>query len=225
MNYKLIGAKIMKKSIVGIILFCLIQNLIANDELEQTLRENANGEISSRFRIGTSIGFGYQGNIDNNDGNMKINGSSIELGLYGLFNPIRNLFDIEIGINGKYNIGKAPKTNNLGETTYYSRFGQIMTYGGIIFRLGEKKSNALSIGILKSLYMEEFQKDKEKDNGVEKHDLEDTIGAYIEYQVANNKKLFKEIVFIRMEIEKIDISSNNETNENIVGTILIGIKL
>ena len=81
------------------------------------------------------------------------------------------------------------------------------------------KLKKLLLGVSKALYIDEVQSDELKASGYKKHDLENGIGAYIEYQSGN-----KGIFFSRLEVEKIDIVSEIETNKETVGSILVGIK-
>lgn len=162
---------------------------------------------------------GYQGRIGG-DGDTKIQGFLLEGGLYGLFNPVRNLFDIEVGINGKYNTGMNTSSSDSGKKTYYAGLKQVTIYGGTVFRFGER-GKALSLGVSKALYISEVQSDELKEDGYKKHDLENGLGAYIEYQTDETSG---GIFFVRAEVEKMDIVSEIETQEETIGSILFGMK-
>jgi len=206
--------KIILSAICGISL--LINSVNADTSLEDELKSASSGTISSRFRVGYSLGGGYQGRIGG-DGDTKIQGFLLEGGIYTLFNPIRNFLDMEIGLSGKYNTGMSTSNDSGGET-YYAGLAQVTLYGGTIFRFGETKK-ALAVGVSKALYIDEVQTDDLKDAGIEKHDLENGIGAYMEYQSGD-----KEIFFARVEIEKIDVVSETETSKDTIGSILFGMK-
>jgi hypothetical protein len=208
----------MKKIILSVICsIFLISNFVnADTSLEDELKNASSGTISSRFRVGYSLGIGYQGRIGG-DGDTKIQGLLLEGGLYTLFNPIRNFFDMEVGLSGKFNTG-ATTSNDSGKETYYAGLAQITLYGGTVFRFGETKK-AIAVGVSKALYIDEIQSEELKDAGIKKHDLENGIGAYIEYQ-SGDKKIF----FARVEIEKIDVVSETETSKDTIGSILFGIK-
>ncbi len=212
----------MKKSILGV-LSCIVlfvsQPLSAESSFEDELKKSSSGTVSSRFRVGYFAGIGYQGRIGG-DGDTKIQGLLLEGGLYGLFNPVRNFFDIEIGINGKYNTGMNKTSSDSGKTTYYAGLKQITLYGGLVFRVGEE-GKALSLGLSKAIYINEVQTDELKDSGIKKHDLENGMGAYIEYQT---DELSGNIFFVRAEVERIDIVSAYDTVQDNVGSILVGMK-
>jgi len=212
----------MKKSILGAVCFATLlvtQPLSAGSAFEDELKESSAGTVSSRFKFGYSVGMGYQGRIGG-EGDTKIQGLLLEGGLYGLFNPVRNLFDIEVGINGKYNMGMSSSSSNSGKKTYYAGLKQVTIYGGTVFRFGEN-GKALSLGVSKALYIDEVQSDELKADGYKKHDLENGIGAYIEYQTDETSG---GIFFVRAEVEKMDIVSVTDTQEETIGSILLGMK-
>ncbi len=98
----------MKKLILGVvccIALLAITPLNADSSIEAELKEKSAGSFLSRFRGGYFLGIGYQGSI-NSERDTKIQGLLLELGVYGLFNPIQNFFDIEVGLSGKYNLGE-----------------------------------------------------------------------------------------------------------------------
>ncbi len=195
------------------------QPLSAGSSFEDELKDSSSGTVSSRFRVGYSAGIGYQGRISG-DGDTKIQGLLLEVGLYGLFNPIRNFFDIEIGLNGKYNTGMSSTSSSYGKTTYYAGLKQVTIYGGTVFRLGGS-AKALCVGVSKAIYINEVQSDELKASGYKKHDLENGIGAYIEYQT---DEMDGSIFFTRVELEKIDIVSETQISNDTVGSILFGMK-
>ncbi len=100
----------------------------------------------------------------------------------------------------------------------YTGLKQITLYAGPVFRFGETEK-AIAIGVSKALYMDEVQPDKLKKAGIKKNDLENDIGAYIEYQSGNN-----DIFFIRLEVEKIDIISEEKISKDTVASISLGKK-
>lgn len=213
--------KIILTTVCSAMLFAT-QPLSAGSALEDELKESSAGTVSSRFRFGYSAGIGYQGRIGG-DGDTKIQGLLLEGGLYGLINPARNLFDIEVGINGKYNTGmssSSSSSSNSGKKTYYAGLKQVAIYGGTVFRFGEK-GKAISLGVSKALYIDEVQSEELKADGYKKHDLENGIGAYIEYQTDETSG---GIFFVRAEVQKMDIVSEIETQEETIGSILFGMK-
>ena len=210
----------MKKLILGAVCcatLLTIQPLSADSSTIDELKGASAGTVSSRFRGGYSFGLGYQGGIGG-DGDTKIQGLLFEGSLYGLFNPIKNFFDIEVGINGKYNTGMSTSSNNSSEKKYYAGLKQVTMYGGTVFRFGDTKK-ALAVGVSKALYIDEVQSDELKADGYKKHNLENGVGAYIEYQSGAES-----IFFVRVEAERIDVVSETETNEDTVGSILFGMK-
>jgi len=195
------------------------QPLLADTSIQDELKNTSAGTVESRFKVGYSAGIGYQGRIGG-EGDTKISGLLLEGGIYGLFNPIRNFFDIEIGINGKYNTGASMSSSNSGKTTYYAGLKQITVYSGAVFRFGEQ-GKALSVGLSKALYIDEVQSDELKKQGYRKHDLENGIGAYVEYQT---DEISGGIWFARLEVEKIDIIKSYGTQKDTVASILFGMK-
>ena len=211
----------MKKIILSIIYCTTLFNtsLRAESSMADELKEASTNSLSSRFRVGYFGGLGYQGRIGGN-GDTRISGLLIEGGVYGLFNPIQNFLDFEVGLSGKYNTGMSSSSNDsdTDKTKYYAGLKQVTLYGGTVFRFGDTKK-AIAFGLSKALYISEVQSDELKADGYKKHNLENAIGAYVEYQNGNSK-----IFFTRIEIEKIDIVGETETNKDTVGSILFGIK-
>jgi hypothetical protein len=204
---------------IGVLLS--IQSLSADTlDIKNELKETASGSVSNRFRGGFFVGAGYGGRIGG-DGYTAIQGITGEAGLYGLFNPIQNFVDIEVGVSGKYNFGTEDKKDDGSIRKYYSGLKQVTVYGGPVFRFAETKK-AVGIGLSKALYMDEVLSDEQKKDGVKKHDLENGIGAYIEYQadILKNNNIF----FARAEVEQIDIVSATKTDKDTVGSIIIGYK-
>jgi len=210
----------MKKSILGAICcatLLTISPLSAGSSMADELKGVSVGTVSSRFRGGYSLGIGYQGTMGG-DGDTKIQGLVLEGGVYGLFNPIQNFLDIEVGISGKYNPGMSSSSNNSAKKTYYAGLKQVTMYSGTVFRFGKTKK-AIAVGVSKALYIDEVQTDDLKDAGIKKHDLENGIGAYIEYQSGDS-----DIFFVRAEVEQIDVVSAIETSKDTIGSILFGMK-
>jgi len=210
----------MKKLILGTVCSLMLltpQVLNAESSIADELKAASTGSITSRFRWGYFGGIGYQGQF-NGSGDTRIGGLLLEGGIYTLVNPIQNFLDFEIGLSGKYNTGMSSSTSNSLEKKYYAGLEQVTLYGGTVFRFGETEK-AIAIGVSKALYIDEVQSDELKESGYKKHDLENGIGAYIEYQSGD-----KEIFFTRLEVEKIDIVSETETNKETVGSILLGMK-
>jgi len=204
-------------SVLGCISLLTTQPLNAETSMDEMLKKASTGSAKMRFRGGYSVGIGYQGRIGG-DGDTKIQGLMLEGGVYGLFNPIQNFLDIEVGLSGKYNPGMSTSSSDSGKETYYAGLQQITIYGGTVFRFGNQKK-ALAIGVSKALYIDEVQTDDLKNAGIPKHDLENGVGAYIEYQSGDSQ-----IFFSRIEIEQIDVVSEFETSEDTIGTILVGMK-
>lgn len=192
---------------------------LSKESIIDALKAASSGTVSSRFRFGYFLGLGYQGRVSG-DGNTKIQGLLLEGGLYGLFNPIRNFTDIEIGISGKYNTGASTSSSSSNSTKYYAGLKQVTAYSGIVFRSGTK-GKALALGISKALYIDEIQSDEMKAQNIKKHDLKNGIGVYAEYQT---DEITKQITFVRVEVEKIDVVSDNKTSKDTLASILIGWK-
>lgn len=210
----------MKKSILSLgacLTLLTINPLNAESSITDQLKDAGTGNVASRFRVGYYLGGGYQGRIGG-DGDTKIQGLLLEGGVYGLFNPIKNFLDMEVGISGKYNTGMSTSSSNSNDKTYYAGLSQVTVYGGTVFRFGETQK-AIAVGLSKALYIDEVQTDELKQAGVKKHEFDNGIGAYIEYQSGNTS-----IFFTRVEIEKIDVVGEVETNEETVGSLLFGIK-
>ncbi|SFV64852.1 hypothetical protein MNB_SV-14-1156 [hydrothermal vent metagenome] len=194
-----------------------INQLNASSSMADELKEASAGSVSSRFRVGYFGGIGYQGRIGG-EADTKIQGLLLEGGVYGLFNPIKNFLDFEVGLSGKYNTGMNSSSSNSGKTTYYAGLKQVTVYGGTVFRFGNTKK-ALAVGVSKALTISEVQSDESKSAGIQKNDLENGIGTYIEYQSGDTS-----IFFTRVEVEKIDVVSSTETNKDTVASILFGMK-
>ena len=210
----------MKKFITGALCCVTLlasQPLCAGSSIEDALKDTATGSVSARFRGGFFFGAGYQGRIGG-EGDTKIQGLLLEGGVYALFNPVQNFFDIEVGLSGKYNTGASISSSDSGKQTYYAGLKQATVYGGLVFRFGETQK-ALSVGVSKALYIDEVQTDDLKSAGIEKHDLENGLGTYIEYQSGTH-----DIYFVRVEMEQIDVVSEFDTSKDTVGSILFGMK-
>jgi hypothetical protein len=210
----------MKKCILTLLLLVAISPSVeAETSFTDELKAASSGSVSSRFRGGYYAGIGYQGRIGG-DGDTRIQGLLLEGGVYGMFNPIRNFLDFEVGISGKYNTGAKTTNNNSGKSSYYSGLKQITAYGGTIFRFGEQ-GKALSIGVSKAFYIDEVQTKDLKNLGYKKNNLENGLGVYAEYQT---DEISGGVYFVRLEIEKIDIVSLRNTNKDTVASLLFGMK-
>ena len=219
-----------RKLLVTVLMSALLlsnETLYANDILKKQLEEASAGSISSRFIGGFYWGAGFQGtvgskvttNIDNDEYSTNFLGFLVEGGVYGLFNPIRNFADIEVGLNAKYNTGLDSDSD---EKSFHPALFQSSIYSGLVFRF-DKGRKALSIGVSKALYMREYINDKMKEIGFYEHDIENGLGVYIEYQHPD-LKIGKGIAFTRFDIEQLDVIANNEkVSETVIG-FLVGFK-
>lgn len=194
-----------------------------NNGLDDLLKDASSGSVSSRFRGGYYFAGGYQHTVDaEEDSRVKISSFIVEGGVYGLFNPIRNFFDVEVGLNGKYNIGsKNDDEPHSAEKVYNPGLLQATAYSGLVFRFSGGKS-ALSLGVSKALYLKEIQTKEMEDANVEENDIENGLGAYIEYQYMGEKT--GTIGFTRIEVERFDIKSNLKDESETVGSLLFGLK-
>ena len=192
-----------------------VEESLQNDSLEEALKETSSGAFTSRFKWGGYLGVGYQGAI-NSESKAPVEGLLLEIGVYSLFNPIQNFFDMEVGLNGKYTTG-VESTN--GEKEYKAGLLEASIYSGFVFRYNEGV-DALSIGLSKILYVKEDETENMEKDNIETQDLENGLGAYLEYQYMS--KGSKIIGFTRLEIEQFDIKSDSE-KEKII-SLIIGMK-
>jgi len=192
-----------------------VEESLQNDSLEEALKETSSGAFTSRFKWGGYLGVGYQGAI-NSESKAPVEGLLLEIGVYSLFNPIQNFFDVEVGLNGKYTTG-VESTN--GEKEYKAGLLEASIYSGFVFRYNEGV-DALSIGLSKILYVKEDETENMEKDNIETQDLENGLGAYLEYQYMS--KGSKIIGFTRLEIEQFDIKSDSE-KEKII-SLIIGMK-
>lgn len=196
-----------------------ITNNQAIDSLEEALKDESSGSFTSRFKIGYYGGIGYQASVKSEQ-ETEISGLLLEGGVYTLFNPIKNFFDIEVGLNAKYNTG-IEITSNDDETKYYSGLQQATVYVGPVFRFDEGRK-AISIGLSKALYMKAVRTDEMKEKGIKENDIENGLGVYIEYQYMD--LIGKNIGFSRLEVEQFDIISDKSKTEETVAGIIFGMK-
>ena len=192
-----------------------VEESLQNDSLEEALKETSSGAFTSRFKWGGYLGVGYQGAI-NSESKAPVEGLLLEIGVYSLFNPIQNFFDVEVGLNCKYTTG-VESTN--GEKEYKAGLLEASIYSGFVFRYNEGV-DALSIGLSKILYVKEDETENMEKDNIETQDLENGLGAYLEYQYMS--KGSKIIGFTRLEIEQFDIKSDSE-KEKII-SLIIGMK-
>jgi len=192
-----------------------VEESLKNNSLEEALKETSSGAFTSRFKWGGYLGVGYQGAI-NSESKAPVEGLLLEIGVYSLFNPIQNFFDMEVGLNGKYTTG-VESTN--GEKEYKAGLLEASIYSGFVFRYNEGV-DALSIGLSKILYVKEDETENMEKDNIETQDLENGLGAYLEYQYMS--KGSKIIGFTRLEIEQFDIKSDSE-KEKII-SLIIGMK-
>ncbi len=208
----------MKKIIlIGLVVLGISTAQAEEASLVDELKDASAGSVSTRFKGGYYMGIGYQGRVSG-DGDTRIQGLLLEGGLYMLFNPVRNFFDIEVGVSGKYNTGMSSKDSS-GDKEYYAGLKQGTVYAGLVFRRGDK-GKGFSLGVSKAFTIDEVQTDEMKADNMKKHDIENGIGIYGEYQTDE----LGGITFTRVEIERIDIVGDNKTDEDIVASILFGIK-
>jgi len=219
-----------RKLLVTILMSALLlsnETLYAKDILKEQLEDASAGSIASRFIGGFYWGAGFQGtvgsevttSIDNSEYSTNFLGFLVEGGVYGLFNPIRNFADIEVGLNAKYNTGL---NSDSGKKKFHPALFQSTIYSGFVFRF-DKGKKALSIGVSKALYMREYVDDEMKTVGLKEHDIENGLGLYVEYQ-RPDLKVGKGIAFTRFEVEKFDVITNNEKDSETIASFLVGFK-
>ena len=184
------------------------ENQQSINSLEEALKNESSGSFTSRFKGGYYLGIGYQGAIKSKT-NAPIQGLLFEGGLYTLFNPIQNYFDIELGLNGKYNMGTNSESSY---DEYHAGLKEVTIYSGLVFRFNQGKQ-AFSLGISKSLYTKQIDTEDMKDDNIEVEDIKNGLGAYIEYQYMSKGGM---IGFTKLSIEEFDILSAKEKVANII---------
>lgn len=216
-----------KKSVTSLVSTLLLvtsvstSSIAADLDMDSLLKEKTSG--TSRVRFGGYIGGGYQGAL-NSKTDTKIQGLQFEAGVYALFNPVKKMFDIEVGLSGKYNAGLKVDNESSGDITYYAGLKQVSVYGGPVIQIDGGRQ-AVGFGVSKALYIDEVRsKDADELNIAEK-DLSNGLGAYLEYQWIDDNKA---IMFVRVEGEKFDIKDKDaddstKESQNVAG-IVIGIK-
>jgi len=214
--------------VTNLISILLLNNgiLCAEDILKEQLEDASSGSVSSRFIGGFYWGIGFQGtigsetttSIDNSEYSTNFLGFLFEGGIYGLYNPIRNFADIEVGLNARYNTG----LNSKDKESFYPALFQSTIYSGLVFRFN-KGMKALSIGVSKALYMKEYIDKEMKKVGLQEHGIENGLGIYVEYQHPD-VKVGEGIAFTRFEVEQLDVITNNEKESEMVASLLIGFK-
>ena len=166
-----------------------------NTQASVDLNKDLNNATSGlgRFRFGVSlVGGYYKSNSVNNYPNMS--GLGGELGLYTLFNPIRDWVDVELGVRGLYVFphDKTSEDSKNGETRQksYSGLASGGAYAGVVFRF-PSASSAIATGVYQDFVAKSqfSQKQKEGTNFKNKLKYKPGQGVYVEYQWTGKEKV------------------------------------
>lgn len=196
--------------------------------IEDKIQQSSSGV--GRFRGGFygSVGWGFGSRIDiPGGGGTRPSGLHLEGGVYGLFNPIRDFFDIEAGL-GLSGMTPSSSESNGGGTSYKTGYVAGLIYAGPVFRLGQSGS-ALSLGV-QALLGNKVLKDS-NDAFVRQYPatMKSKPGFFAEYQYQGGKD--KAIYFSRLTGSKYDVefegapaSVNDQGKGNTLITVQFGIK-
>ncbi|EQA09888.1 hypothetical protein Q7370_10680 [Glaesserella parasuis] len=138
------------------------------------------------FRFGFSAGGGYYKSVSV-DNYPNMSGFSGELGVYTLFNPIRDWADVELGVRTLYVFPHDSKSKNSETGTVkqksYSGLNSGSIYDGLVFRfLGA--SSAIAAGVYQDFVAKSQFSEKHKQGTDFKNKLKykPGQGVYAEYQ-------------------------------------------
>jgi hypothetical protein len=179
----------------------------ASSSVEDQLRRSSEGV--GRFRGGFygALGWGFGSKIkDATTGGTRPSGPVVDLGLYGLFNPIRDFADIEVGGGLRAMVPTSVSTNG-GRTEYKSGFVAGSVYAGPVFRLGKDGSSALALGAQLELGAKVLKDSADPFMGRYDAKLKPSLGGYLEYQYKGEKA--KAIYYTRLSLSKYDVSFSN----------------
>lgn len=206
------------KSKISSVLMCLamfssLESFADDSSTAEKFKKSSSG--TGRFNGGFYGAIGAGSAIGSND-TTQIRGLDIELGVYGLFNPIKRFVDIEVGLNGKYITGMERSGNS--SSTYYNGLAEVAVYGGPVFQFNGGK-NAFGFGVSKALTSQE-RPYKDTDRNYVKNDISNGLGAYAEYQWV---KETGRISFARLTVETFDVEPKTlnakSYSQNVLGLV------
>lgn len=191
------------------------QESSANDIIGQ-LKTESKGLGRTRFGMYGAVG--YQGAI-NSDVSPSINGLVFDGGVYVLVNPIKQLVDVEVGTNIKYNPGLEINNKDTGSVKYQNGLSQATVYAGPVFQVGK---SAIGVGASKALYLREEKGNK--DDKTPRNELSNGLGVYAEYQWDGKRQEGSRytIPFARLTVERFDLTNattKNTSEQTVVGVV------
>ncbi|MGX2975311.1 hypothetical protein ACWIUH_09795 [Ursidibacter arcticus] len=227
------ATEISNKSIEQEILSSKTTTAESSMDLNKDLKKATSG--FGRFRFGVSAGAGYykSASVKNYPNVSSFAG---ELGLYTLFNPIRDWADVELGVRGLYAFAHDKKSNNskTGKTEEksYSGLSSGSIYAGVVFRF-PNSSSAFATGVYQDFFAKSTFSDKQKlDTEFTKSlKYKPGQGVYAEYQwigFSKNSSGVAAIPFFRATYgtykSEYKTALSTQTNREKLFGVMLGVK-
>lgn len=165
----------------------------------------SSGEGVGRFRGGVygALGWGFGSKAQGPGGvSTRPSGLHFELGLYGLFNPIRDFADVETGI-AVTGITPSSSSSQSGAAAYKSGYIAGLAYAGPVFRLG-KGGNSLALGAQYQFGSKVLKESGDALLASYPATMKPSLGVYGEYQYQGGTG--KAIYYTRIAANKYDIT-------------------
>lgn len=220
--------------VVGLALLSLlgsgavVAQTAATPSIEDKIQRSSEGV--GRFRGGFygSFGWGFGSRIDfPGGGGTRPSGLHLEGGAYGLFNPIRDFFDIEAGL-GLTALTPSSSDSGSGGTAYKTGYVAGLLYAGPVIRLGQSGS-AVSLGVQALLGNKVLKDSNDAFVRLYPATMKSKPGFYAEYQYQGSQG--KAIYFTRLTGSKYDVefegapaAINEQGKGNTLTTLQFGIK-
>lgn len=190
------------------------------------------GQGVGRFRGGLygSLGWGVGSKVKFPvGGGTRPSGFHIEGGAYGLFNPVRDLADIEGGIGVSF-LTPSSQTTGSGQVDYKTGFVAATVYAGPVFRLG-RSGSSLALGAQLLLGNKVLKDSNDAFIAAYPAKMKSSLGIYGEYQYKGTEDGSKAIYFTRVAASRYDVtfqgaptSINDQGQGDILMTVSVGIK-
>jgi hypothetical protein len=145
---------------------------------------------------------------DATTGGARQGGFIFEGGAYGIFNPIRDYFDIEAGLGLKYVTPTSSDSNSGSATNYYYGYTAATVYAGPVFRSGNSGS-AIALGVSLDLGCHIIGNSEDPFLQQYNMSMSNVAGGYLEYQYNNPGT--KQIYFTRLTYSKYDLEFSSNT--------------
>ena len=177
-----------------------MSNVQASEKsLEDRLKDVSKGFGKMAYGAYGQLGYANIGSVTAGDYKYYGKGFDIEAGGYVMFNGVRDLVDVEVGLGYHINGGTGDENLDAGEISYDSKGAKL--YGSVAFQLPNK--HAIAVGAFK-----DFSGDVDSERRRHDLDTDGWKGLYAEYQMFPDV-INKQMAYVRLSIGDMPLKITN----------------